>query len=132
MHEVRRDENGRFLPGYSPKSPGRPPAAYEDKLANARTVALEILAGALTEDKWRAIVEKQLELAAGGNADAVKWISGYVLGQPGQTVDLRMQMIQQGITVEAVDDYRSGLAMLAPLNEDADESTDAETPPTEG
>ncbi len=81
MNEVQRDENGRFLPGGAPKSPGRPRRAVEEKYH-------QILVGKVSEADWRAIVEKAVKQAKRGDRDARNFLANYLLGKPHESLDV--------------------------------------------
>lgn len=75
-----RDENGRFVKGYS-GGPGRPKREREDKYYN-------ILMTTVTFEDWKRIVIKAVAQAKNGNAVARKWLSDYLVGAPIQRQEI--------------------------------------------
>jgi hypothetical protein len=67
-----RNPNGTFGAG-NPGGPGRPRRAVERDYLFA-------LVEAVTPADWRAIIEKAVADARGGNAKARDWLSKYLLG----------------------------------------------------
>lgn len=79
---TKRDENGRFLPGHAPVSPGRPKRPVEIEYLN-------ILKLGVTVDDWRKIVQTAVARAMSGDWKAREWLANYLIGKPPQILELR-------------------------------------------
>jgi hypothetical protein len=77
-----RDKKGRFEPGHSVKSPGRPPGSVRGEY-------VERIKARLTDEKWDKIVDKAISDAIKGHTYARQWLSDYVIGRPPQTLNIR-------------------------------------------
>ena len=73
---VDRDGNGKFVKGH-PGGPGRPKKEREERFK-------EITLSTVTFEKWKKVVNKALEQAMRGDAQARKWLSDYLIGPPVQ------------------------------------------------
>lgn len=76
-----RTERGQFAPGHTGNPAGRPKREREVKF-------LDILRGAVTEEKFAAIVDKAVEQAIGGDAVARRWLTDYLIGPAAEQVDM--------------------------------------------
>lgn len=70
-----RDHRGRFVPGHTYKSGGRPRRATE-------LTFLKKLRDVVTEEAWQQIVHSAISAAIDGDAKARDWLSNYLLGPP--------------------------------------------------
>lgn len=70
----KRETDGRFATGNG-GGPGRP--RRQTEFAFLRTMLEEI-----SLDTWRQIVRAAVKRAKGGDARALAWLSGYVIGLP--------------------------------------------------
>ena len=73
-----RDERGRFVKGNN-GGPGRP--------RNAEAY-LEVTRSHVTLGDWAQIIDKAVDQAKRGNAEARKWLASYVIGMPVQRHEL--------------------------------------------
>lgn len=78
---VKRDENGKFLPGGSPVSPGRPKREIE-------VTYLAVLHETVTLDDWRKICATAVSLAMAGDYRSREWIADYLIGKPPQILEI--------------------------------------------
>lgn len=70
----KRDKGGKFAAGNS-GGPGRP--KRETEVAYLRVMLEEV-----PLDTWREIVRNVVKRAKSGDAKAIAWLSGYVIGLP--------------------------------------------------
>ena len=77
---AQRDENGRFVKGHK-GGPGRPPKKREEKY-------LEIAMTAVTFEDWKRIIRRAADQALEGDAQARKFLADYLLGPPGQRLEV--------------------------------------------
>jgi len=90
-----RDERGRFAPGNA-GGPGRPRRDTE-------RAYLSMLAEACPLERWRAIVQRAVADAAGGDAKAREWLSTYLLGKPaGEAPTLHALAVQEATGYDPV------------------------------
>jgi hypothetical protein len=98
-----RNENGRFMPGHSIKSPGRPKRVTEHTY-------LRLLSGVVSAEDWQAIVYRAVQQAVGGDARARDWLSRYLLGEKPPTLSLLTAWEETGF--DPVDMYRDDFEPL--------------------
>lgn len=72
---IKRRANGTYAPGTA-GGPGRPSRVTEREY-------MAVVASACTPERWQKIVEKAVTAAEGGDAEARKWLSKYLLGNKG-------------------------------------------------
>ena len=77
---AERDEKGRFVPG-NKASPGRAPREREERY-------YAILMSTCTFEDWKRIIEKAVEQAKRGDAQARKWLADYLVGTAEQKLDI--------------------------------------------
>lgn len=70
---TERETNGQFKKGHSGNPNGRPKKQREDRY-------YEILMNVCTFADWKAIGKKAVEQAKGGDKDARKWLTDYLIG----------------------------------------------------
>lgn len=80
---MARDANGRFLPGSSGNPTGR---------RKRKKDYMALLDAACTPTKWKAIVNRAIEDAIGGDRWAREWVSSYLLGKPQRQVKIKGQV----------------------------------------
>jgi len=85
-----RDSKGRFLSGHAASSKGRggrPPRPVEDKYLGALQKCVKL-------GDWKAICQRAVTEARGGDYRARQWLSDYLLGKPIQElkVDARTDL----------------------------------------
>ena len=102
---VERDENGRFVKGWS-GGPGRPPKAREERF-------MEITLSAVTFKDWTDIIKKAVQQAKRGNSAARKFLADYLLGPPNQRVDVTSGG-ERIVTEPDLDALAQALAAIAP------------------
>src|SRR5215213_7655665 len=79
-HESNRNDLGHFAAGWS-GGPGRPANPYKRRYADA-------LAGQLSDEQWRGIVNRAINDATNGDHRARAWLSDHVMGRPTPTLNL--------------------------------------------
>jgi hypothetical protein len=72
MRPIKRTPRGTFAPGTA-GGPGRPPRPVEKDY-------LRTLSDACPPERWQRIVERAVELAEQGDAQARSWLSKYLCG----------------------------------------------------
>ena len=72
IRPIKRSPRGTFAPGTA-GGPGRPPRSVERDYLRA-------LSDACPPERWQRIVEKAVELAEGGDAQARSWLGKYLCG----------------------------------------------------
>lgn len=103
-----RDASGRFLPGHSVKSPGRPRKAVEERY-------LCILSQRVSPEVFAKIVDKAAEQALEGDAKAREWLSWYLIGKPSEYVNADLTTNGDALTFEVVWNHAAaGLSEKAP------------------
>lgn len=75
-----RDEKGRFIKG-NKGSPGRAPREREERYYT-------ILMSSCTFEDWKRIIQKAVEQAKRGDAQARKWLADYLVGAAEQRLDI--------------------------------------------
>jgi len=78
---MERDKNGKWLKGQSGNLNGRPKRECEEEY-------LKILVSVCTPARWKAIIDKAVAQAVGGDDKARKWLSDHTLGLPMQKLAL--------------------------------------------
>jgi len=102
-----RDGRGRFAPG-NVGGPGRPRRDTERAYLSA-------LAEACPPERWRAIVQRAVTDAEGGDAKAREWLGTYLLGKPaGEAPTLHALAVQEATGHDPV---QAAVAMARRLDE---------------
>ena len=82
-----READGRFAKGnqvangHSNGKTGRPPKKREERF-------MEITLSTVTFARWKKVIEKALTQAERGDSAARKFLADYLVGPPGQRVDI--------------------------------------------
>jgi len=81
-----RDQTGRFVKGHpgNPEAKGRPKRKTEDKYLRA-------LQKCVKTKEWKAICQRAVTEAKGGDYRARQWLSDYLLGKPIQELKVDTQ-----------------------------------------
>jgi len=77
---MQRDEKGQFVKG-GKGGPGRPKKKREERY-------YQIALSAVSFKEWRKIIKKAAEQAARGDATARRFLADYLVGKPGESLDI--------------------------------------------
>ena len=72
---AERDDKGRFIKGHTGNPNGRAPRSREERY-------YKILMSTVSFADWKAIILKAVDQARRGDAQARKWLSDYLAGEP--------------------------------------------------
>ncbi len=92
-----RDANGRFVKGSTGNPLGRSPREREERY-------YQIMMTTVTFENWKRIIEKAVQQAEKGDAQARKWLSDYLIGTAQQSLDITSGGDKIVITVKDVQD----------------------------
>lgn len=76
-----RNNKGQFVKGQSGNPVGRPKRDVEKAYYDATVGKVSLV-------EWQAVVDRALVDAKGGNAEARRWLSEYLMGKPVQRTEL--------------------------------------------
>lgn len=85
----------KFLPG-NPGGPGRPKRSTEEKY-------LKKLTSTVTIQEWKEVILTAVEQAKGGDAQARRWLSEYLMGRPQPIPEQARQEEDTKIVIEWID-----------------------------
>jgi hypothetical protein len=96
---MTRDEKGRFVKGHADQGAGRKPKAIEEQY-------LEAFRASVSPDDWQAIIKRAVNDAKQGDAQARKFIADYMIGQPVQRQEIKVDAsMQKAYTAVSPDDW---------------------------
>jgi hypothetical protein len=78
---AERNERGQYIKGVSGNPAGRPTRQTENKY-------LQITIGSVSEDDWKAIIDKAVVQAKAGDKNAREWLSDYLQGKPIENLNI--------------------------------------------
>jgi hypothetical protein len=92
-----RDATGRWTKGTTGNPAGRSPREREERY-------YQIMMTTVTFENWKRIIEKAVQQAEKGDAQARKWLSDYLIGTAQQSLDITSGGDKIVVTLKGRDD----------------------------